>query len=75
LQLIFPQNYDDVIGPAPTTVLGIQQAAQKGIAGRAVLLDFAGWAETQNISYSAFTVSLTLPLLLNLQLTIFRDSA
>jgi hypothetical protein len=57
-QLIFPQNFDDVIGPAPTTVLGIQQAAQKGIAGRAVLLDFAGWAETQNISYSAFTVSL-----------------
>ncbi|PMD19742.1 hypothetical protein NA56DRAFT_628604 [Hyaloscypha hepaticicola] len=49
------ENYDDVIGPAPTTVLGIQQAAQKGIAGRAVLLDFAGWAETQNISYSAFT--------------------
>ena len=62
------------IGPAPTTVLGIQQAAQKGIAARAVLLDFAGWAETQNISYSAFTVSLPSPLLLP-QFTIFRDSS
>jgi hypothetical protein len=51
-------NYEQVIGPSPTSVLGIQQAAQKGIAGRGVLLDWAGWAETQNISYSAFAVSL-----------------
>jgi hypothetical protein len=50
------QNFDQVIGPSPTEVLGIQQAAQKGIAGRGVLLDFAGWAEVKNISYSAFSV-------------------
>lgn len=47
-------DYDDVIGPNPTTVLGIQQAAQKGIAGRAVLLDWAGYADTHNITYDAF---------------------
>jgi hypothetical protein len=50
------QNFDQVVGPSPTEVLGIQQAAQKGIAGRGVLLDFAGWAEVKNISYSAFAV-------------------
>lgn len=48
------ENFDQVVGPSPTEVLGIQQAAQKGIAGRGVLLDFAGWAEVKNISYSAF---------------------
>lgn len=47
-------SYDDVIGPAPTTVLGIQEAAQFGIAGRGVLLDWAGWAATQNITFDAF---------------------
>ena len=57
------ENYEEVIGPSPTSVLGIQQAAQKGIAGRGVLLDWAGWAETQNISYSAFAVSLQSPYL------------
>jgi hypothetical protein len=55
--LCLHQNFDQVVGPTPTEVLGIQQAAQKGIAGRAVLLDFAGWAEIKNISYNAFTVS------------------
>ncbi|PMD39643.1 hypothetical protein L207DRAFT_566574 [Hyaloscypha variabilis F] len=49
------ENFDQVVGPTPTEVLGIQQAAKKGIAGRGVLLDFAGWAESVNISYSAFT--------------------
>jgi hypothetical protein len=57
------ENYDQVIGPSPTSVLGIQQAAQKGMAGRGVLLDWAGWAETQNITYSAFAVSLQSPFL------------
>lgn len=52
------ENYEQVIGPSPTSILGIQQAAQKGIAGRGVLLDWAGWVETQNITYSAFTVGL-----------------
>ena len=49
-------DYEDVIGPTPSTVLGIQQAAQKGIAGRGVLLDYAGWAEANGVNISAFTV-------------------
>jgi hypothetical protein len=48
-------DFEDVIGPAPTTVLGIQQAAQKGIAGRAVLLDWAGYADAHNIKFDAFS--------------------
>jgi hypothetical protein len=48
------QDYEDVIGPNPSTRLGIQQAAQKGIAGRGVLLDWAEYAEASNISYDAF---------------------
>jgi hypothetical protein len=48
-------SYDDVIGPEPTTVLGLQQAAERGIAGRGVLLDFAGWATTQGLNFSAFS--------------------
>jgi len=48
-------DYEDVIGPSPTTVLGIQQAADKTIVARAVLLDFAGWAKTQNLTYDALT--------------------
>lgn len=46
-----------MVGAAPTELLGIQEAAQKGIAGRGVLLDFAGWAEAQNITYNAFASS------------------
>jgi hypothetical protein len=38
-------SLDDVIGPNPTTVLGLQVSAQKGIAVRAVLLDWAAWKE------------------------------
>ena len=52
---MFGKNFDQVIGPSPTEVLGIQQAAQKGIAGRGILLDFAGWASSVNITYSAFS--------------------
>jgi hypothetical protein len=48
-------SYDDVIGSTPTAVLGIQQVAQHGIAGRAVLLDWAGYAAAKNITYDAFT--------------------
>ncbi|TVY82765.1 hypothetical protein LSUE1_G003291 [Lachnellula suecica] len=48
-------DFDQVIGPTPTTVLGIQQAAEKGIAGRGVLLDWVGWAESEGIVYDAFT--------------------
>lgn len=54
-------DYEDVIGPSPTTVLGIQQAAQKGIAGRAVLLDWAGYADAHNITYDAFSAKAVTP--------------
>lgn len=52
-------DYDDIIGSSPSTVLGIQMSAQKGIAGRGVLLDWAGWMEATNQSYAAFNVNLT----------------
>lgn len=48
-------SYEEVIGPSPSTVLGIQMAAQKGIAGRGVLLDYARWMDDQNKSIDAFT--------------------
>ncbi len=48
-------SYDEVIGPDLTTVLGLQQAAEKGIAGRGILLDFAGWAASQSLNFSAFS--------------------
>ncbi|KAJ2997858.1 hypothetical protein NUW58_g513 [Xylaria curta] len=48
-------DYEDVIGPKPTETLGIQLAAEKGIAVRAVLLDFAGWADATNQTIDAFT--------------------
>lgn len=50
-------SYEDVIGSTPTTVLGIQNAAQKGIAVRAVLLDWAGWMDNRNESFDAFTAT------------------
>lgn len=48
-------DYEDVIGPKPTEVLGIHLAAEKGIAVRAVLLDFAGWMDATNQTLDAFT--------------------
>lgn len=48
-------SYDDVIGPSPTTVLGLQVSAEKGIAVRGVLLDFAGWMDSMNQSFDAFS--------------------
>ena len=36
-------------------MLGLQQAAVRGIAGRGVMLDFAGWAATQGLNFSAFS--------------------
>ncbi|KAI1739336.1 hypothetical protein F4680DRAFT_449082 [Xylaria scruposa] len=48
-------NYEDVIGPKPTEVLGIQVAAEKGIAGRAVFLDFAGWMDATNQTFDTFS--------------------
>jgi len=48
-------SYDEVIGPSPTTILGIQEAASYGIVGRGVLLDWAGWMQSQNTTYDAFS--------------------
>jgi len=47
-------TYDEVIGPSPTTVLGLQMSAEKGIAVRAVLLDWAGWMDANNRTFDAF---------------------
>lgn len=44
-------SYELVIGPAPTTVSGVQQAADKAIVARGVLLDFEGWAATKNLTH------------------------
>lgn len=48
-------SYEEVIGPAPSKVLGIQMSAQKGIAGRGILLDYARWMDAQNRSIDAFS--------------------
>ncbi|KAI8944680.1 hypothetical protein F4801DRAFT_599402 [Xylaria longipes] len=48
-------NYEDVIGPKPTETLGLQVAAEKGIAVRAVLFDFAGWMDATNQTFDAFS--------------------
>ena len=48
-------DYEDVIGSAPTEMLGLSQAAEKAIAARGVLLDFAGWAAAQNITFNVLT--------------------
>lgn len=53
-------DYEDVIGPAPSTVLGMQVPAQKGIAVRGVLFDWAGWMDSQGRPIDAFsTTSIT----------------
>ncbi|KAI1259589.1 putative cyclase-domain-containing protein [Xylariaceae sp. FL1019] len=48
-------DYEDIIGPSPTDTLGIHIAAEKGIAVRAVVLDFAGWMDAKNESFDAFS--------------------
>ncbi|KAK6988407.1 hypothetical protein R3P38DRAFT_3332065 [Favolaschia claudopus] len=47
-------KFDDIVTPesTPGTLkLGIQNAAQKGIAGRGVLLDWAGWMASKNATF------------------------
>ncbi|KAI0149488.1 putative cyclase-domain-containing protein [Xylariaceae sp. FL1272] len=48
-------DYEDIIGPNPTDTLGIHLAAEKGIAVRAVVLDFAGWMDAKNKTFDAFS--------------------
>ncbi|KAF2008860.1 hypothetical protein BU24DRAFT_359788 [Aaosphaeria arxii CBS 175.79] len=48
------KNYEEeVIGFNHTDVLGIQQAAEKGIAARGVLLDYKGWMDSKNETFNA----------------------
>lgn len=49
-------NYDDVIGHNYSSVLGIQQAADKGIVARGVLLDYKAWMDSKNESFDPFSV-------------------
>ncbi|KAK7047148.1 hypothetical protein VNI00_006813 [Paramarasmius palmivorus] len=45
----------DEIFTGKSKTLGIQNTAQKGIAGRAVLFDWAGWKESLGENYDAFS--------------------
>ncbi|KAE9384397.1 hypothetical protein BT96DRAFT_892486 [Gymnopus androsaceus JB14] len=52
-------TFDDIFSPgSAVTTLGIHNAANKGIAGRGVLLDWAGWKESKNETYQAFVAEL-----------------
>ncbi|PVH97045.1 hypothetical protein DM02DRAFT_533973 [Periconia macrospinosa] len=48
-------DYDHVIGHNYTSVLGIQQAAEKAIVARGVLLDYKAWMDDQNRTFDPFT--------------------
>ncbi|ESK83624.1 hypothetical protein Moror_12034 [Moniliophthora roreri MCA 2997] len=47
-------TFDDIFGGQSKT-LGIQNTAQKGIAGRAILLDWAGWKDSRGEVYDVFS--------------------
>ncbi|KAK7438389.1 hypothetical protein VKT23_018003 [Stygiomarasmius scandens] len=48
-------TFDDIFSAEGINTLGIQNTAQKGIAGRGVLLDWAGWMDSINASFDALT--------------------
>ncbi|KAK7455906.1 hypothetical protein VKT23_010946 [Stygiomarasmius scandens] len=48
-------TFEEIMDPSSNNTLGIQNAAQKGIAGRGILLDYAGWKESKNETYDVFT--------------------
>ncbi|KAJ6543550.1 hypothetical protein DFH09DRAFT_1173341 [Mycena vulgaris] len=50
-------TFDEIMAPGGSSTLGIQNAAQKGVAGRGVLLDWAGWMESKNSSFDVFTAT------------------
>ncbi|KAI1429980.1 hypothetical protein F5Y12DRAFT_724092 [Xylaria sp. FL1777] len=54
-------DYEDVIGPHPTQVLGMQVPAEKGIAVRAVLFDYAGWMDATNQTFDVFSEGVITP--------------
>ncbi|KAJ7703723.1 hypothetical protein B0H17DRAFT_1040936 [Mycena rosella] len=47
-------TFEEIMAPGGSSTLGIQIAAQKGIAGRGVLLDWGGWMESKNATFDAF---------------------
>ncbi|KAJ7905876.1 hypothetical protein B0H13DRAFT_2508468 [Mycena leptocephala] len=53
-------TFADMVVPGGSSTLGIQNSAQKGVAGRGVLLDWGGWMESKNVSFDAFT-AITIP--------------
>ncbi|KAJ7268007.1 hypothetical protein C8J57DRAFT_1326368 [Mycena rebaudengoi] len=50
-------KFEDLFEPGGSSTLGIQNAAQKGIAGRGILLDWAGWMDSRNATYDAFSAT------------------
>ncbi|KAF7364348.1 hypothetical protein MSAN_01095100 [Mycena sanguinolenta] len=48
-------TFDDIMAPGGSATLGIQNTAEKGIAGRGILLDWAGWMESKNASFDVFS--------------------
>jgi alpha-L-fucosidase len=50
-------NYEDIIGENITSVLGIQQAAEKVIVARGVLLSYKAWMDSKNESFDPLKVS------------------
>ncbi|THU80159.1 hypothetical protein K435DRAFT_972867 [Dendrothele bispora CBS 962.96] len=48
-------TFEDIVSPDRIKTLGIQNAAQKGIAGRGVLLDWGGWKESRNETFDALS--------------------
>ncbi|THV01383.1 hypothetical protein K435DRAFT_853802 [Dendrothele bispora CBS 962.96] len=48
-------TFEDIFSAEGVNTLGIQNAAEKGIAGRAVLLDWAGWMESRNEPFDTLT--------------------
>ncbi|KAJ7802267.1 hypothetical protein B0H14DRAFT_3781133 [Mycena olivaceomarginata] len=50
-------TFDDIMAPGGSSTLGIQNTAEKGIAGRGILLDWAGWMESKNASFDVFNAT------------------
>ncbi|THU92144.1 hypothetical protein K435DRAFT_726515 [Dendrothele bispora CBS 962.96] len=50
-------TFEEIFAAEGVNNLGIQNAASKGIAGRGVLLDWAGWMESRNASFDTLSDS------------------
>ncbi|KAF7341161.1 putative cyclase [Mycena venus] len=54
-------TFDDIMAPGGSSTLGVQNAAQKGIAGRGILLDWARWMDSKNATFDAFNSTVISP--------------